>query len=127
MKTLQDEINKLHNKGIYDFYVMDDISWSGIDSLTKDDLQEDESNFSLIQVELLLNDAHGIYIPQKFYQNFDLKQWNINQNEYTELNNPDSETYWDLWNDILNNAYCILNGKKYHLYQDGDLFAITYL
>ena len=106
---------------------MDNISWSSIDSLTKDDLNSDSDNFSLIQIELLLNDSHGIYIPQNFYQNFDLKQWNINQNEYTDLNDPDSEIYWDSWNDLLSNAYCILNGKKWHLYQDGDLWAIHYL
>ena len=124
---LQEKINKLYESGIYDFYVMDNISWSGIDSLTKEDLQENESNFSLIQVEILLNDSHGQYIPQNFYQNFDLNQWHINKDDYTDLNAPDSETYWDLWNDILNNAYCILNGKKWHLYQDGDLWAVHYL
>ena len=124
--TLQEKINKLYESGIYDFYVMDNISWSGIDSLTKDDLNSDSDNFSLIQIELLLNDSHGIYIPQKFYTQFDLKKWHI-EGDYSELNNPDNEFYWNDWEILLNNAYCILNGKKYHLYQDGDLLAIHYL
>lgn len=125
--TLQEKINKLYKQNIFDFYVINDNDWNTIDSLTKDDLKQDVDNFSLIQVEILLNDSCGQYIPQKFYQNFDLKQWNINQNEYTDLNDPDSEPYWELWEEILNNAYCELNGKKWYLYQDGDLFAITYL
>ena len=127
--NLQEKINKLYEQNIYDFYVWltDSEYWQEISSLTEKDLQEDESNFSLIQVELLLNDSYGQYIPQKFYQNFDLKQWNINQNKYTDLNDPDSEIYWDSWNDLLSNAYCELNGQKWYLYQDGDLWAIHYL
>ena len=124
--NLQEKINKLYESGIYDFYVMNDIGWNTIDSLTKDDLKQDADDFSLIQVEILLNDSHGQYIPQKFYTQFDLKKWHI-EGDFSQLNNPDNEFYWDDWNIILNNAYCESNGKKWHLYQDGDLFAITYL
>jgi len=125
--TLQDKINQLHEQNIFDFYIMDDISWDTIDSLTKEDLKEDESNYQLIQVEILLNDSHGQYIPYKFYNDFDMNEWNINQDDYKDLDDPDNETYWESWEIILNNAYCTLNGKKWVLYQDGDLFAIHYL
>ena len=126
MQTLQDKINKLYESGIYDFYVMNDIGWNTIDSLTKDDLKQDADDFSLIQVEILLNDSHGIYIPELFIKNFDMNQWHINKNDYIDLD-VDNELYWDLWQEILDNAYCVLNSKTWHLLQDGNLFAITYL
>jgi len=125
--TLQEKINKLNESGIYDFYVMDDVSWNEIDSLTKEDLENDETYYQLIQVELLLNDSRGVYIPRGFYQQFDLESWNINKDDYINLNDINSETYWESWEMILNNAFCMLNGKKWQLCQDGDLFAITYL
>ena len=126
--NLQEKINKLYEQNIYDFYVWftDSEYWQEISSLTEKDLQEDESNFSLIQVEILLNSSHGIHIPELFIKNFDMEQWNINKNDYIDLD-VDNELYWDLWQEILDNAYYVLNSKKWYLLQDGDLFAIHYL
>lgn len=124
---LSEKIKEIQETGIYDFYAMDDLSWCEINDLTIQELNEDESNYQLIEVELLLSENHGQYIPQKFYQNFDLKQWNINKDDYIDLNDNNLETYWDSWEDILHNAYCIHKEKKWHLFQDGDLWAIHYI
>lgn len=72
---------------------------------------------------LLISDANGIYIPQIFYNNFDFGQWKLNKNDYEELSNPDNECYWDMWEQLLNNAECCKDGLNYYLDQDGDLFA----
>lgn len=124
--TLQEKINKLYESGIYDFYVINNIGWDTIDSLSDDDLKQESDNYQLIQFELLLSDARGLYIPRDFYQQFNLQDWHI-ESDNIELNEPNSEYYWEYWQYILNNAYCYHDGKKWHLLQDGDLFAISYL
>ena len=80
--------------------------------------------------ELLLSDFHGIYIPKVFVESFDLEKWNLklDKEEKEILNNPENESYWDSWNDVLNNAELIDKDKnKYFLHQDGDLFAKCYV
>ena len=78
-------------------------------------------------IQLLLRDSRGIYIPANFVEFFDLNQWNIDSKYIERLSNPDDELYWDNWNVVLDNAYSIdKNGNKWHLWQDGDLWAICY-
>jgi hypothetical protein len=82
---------------------------------------------------LLLDEARGIYIPQKFAENFDLTQWNLapkGPNDTTleqiesDLSTPDNPHYWDCWEYVLTNAYYIdEHGITWTLEQDGDLFA----
>lgn len=80
----------------------------------------------LSNIELLLSDARGIYIPRDFYEDFDLDKWNLKAEELTELSDLENENYWDTWEYVLNNAYFVIDGKKYTLYQEGDLLAIAY-
>lgn len=77
-------------------------------------------------IELLLSDSRGIYIPRDFYEGFDLDKWNLKAEDLTELSDPENDNYWDTWELVLNNAYFVIDGKKYTLYQDGDLLAIAY-
>lgn len=74
--------------------------------------------------QLLLNDAHGIYIPQLFAKNF-FGFEGIDEEDLTICRaGPDHEHYWDAWDNILNHAYSIdKHGFKYILHQDGDLWA----
>ena len=77
--------------------------------------------------ELLLDEAHGIYIPQMFAQNFDMKKWHVHfSDEKILLLGPDAVSYWDAWDNVLRNAYFIdpKTKKKWYLEQDGDLFAV---
>ncbi len=77
--------------------------------------------------ELLLDGAHGIYIPNKFYNNFDFKVWGLDQAEYAELANIDNENYWDAWDDLIAKAvYTDPDGRAWGLeMDDGNLFAWT--
>ena len=80
----------------------------------------------LSNVEILLSDARGIYIPRDFFQGFDLEKWNLKAEDLTALDDPENENYWNVWEHVLNTAYFETDGKKYSLYQEGDLLAIAY-
>lgn len=78
-------------------------------------------------VQLLLSDARGIYIPANFVECFNMQQWHIDE-KYTErLSSPDNDFYWDNWDVVLNNGYFIDDdGNVWHLWQDGNLWAICH-
>lgn len=82
----------------------------------------------LDNVEILLSDARGIYIPRDFVQRFDLTRWSgITESDVEILQNPDNEFYWEAWESVLNNArFTADDGRVFSLCQDGDLFAICY-
>lgn len=80
----------------------------------------------LNNVEILLSDARGIFIPRDFFEGFDLDLWNLGNYDLKALSDPENENYWDTWEIVLNNAHFNIEGKVYTLYQDGDLFAICY-
>ena len=79
-------------------------------------------------VELLLDSSLGVYVPHAFAKNYDLSQWsNIDQQDIDILlKGPwDNDLYWDAWDSILNEAtYTNNQDQTWHLYQDGDLFAL---
>lgn len=90
------------------------------------ELEPDQLNFVHgVYSHLLLSDANGIYIPKRFYENFDFEKWNLSKEEYQDLENEHCEHYWDLWNELLKEAKFIDNDKnEWILDQDGHLFAI---
>ena len=56
-------------------------------------------------VELLLSDAHGIYIPKLFLESFlSFKVWGLLKSDFKVLRNPDNEYYWDKWGTCLKNT-----------------------
>lgn len=80
---------------------------------------------------LLLDESRGVYIPIKFVTNFqmmvrDSGGWEgVTLEDIDELEKgPDSDIYWDVWDDVLNNASITINGVDWYLEQDGDLFAV---
>lgn len=74
---------------------------------------------------LLLDESRGIYIPKKFYENFDLKSWGLDPSQYSELLDVDHEHYWEAWADLLQDAtHTDDKGQVWYLEQDGDLFAV---
>lgn len=81
-------------------------------------------------VELIVSDHHGVYIPQKFVENYDVTQWGLETFDpdvvCVEKGPDDNEWYWESWEAILNKASCVQNGKQYYLHQDGDLFAVAW-
>ena len=82
----------------------------------------------LDNVEILLSDARGIYIPRDFVQGIDLTRWEgISESDIEILQNPDDEFYWEAWDSVLQNAKFIADdGRVFSLWQDGNLFAICY-
>ena len=83
------------------------------------------SNPSEDKITLLIDGAAGIYVPNKFYKNFDFKFWGLNKKDYSDLADPENEHYWDTWDDVLRNAeYKDKDGYVWSLYQDDSLFAI---
>lgn len=75
----------------------------------------------------LLSDRHGIYIPAKFIECYCGESWNVTADNQKELSSPDNQYYWETWEIVLNNAaYVDVDGNKWHLYQDGDLYAVCY-
>ncbi len=79
-----------------------------------------------MSVEILLSDSRGVFIPQHFA--LFCKNWKgVSAEQFETLERgpePDNEWYWDTWSEVLDSAYLNLNGKRWTLWQDGDLFAI---
>jgi hypothetical protein len=81
---------------------------------------------------LLLDGARGRYIPRDFEYLFRERIVNPHPNdaEYLdELKEPDSDTYWDAWNNVFDLITLTIEGKRYTLAQDeggGNLWAVPF-
>lgn len=83
---------------------------------------------------VLVDGCCGIYVPVGFYNRYNGSEYLHNANaddmEYIgNTDNMDSCEYWDTWDSIINNAFFIVEGKKYHIEYgefSGDLMAICY-
>lgn len=79
--------------------------------------------------KLLLSDAHGIYLPETFSLQYSNRFWNIEDHDpdlVTIQAGPEAEYYWESWDAILDKAWAVVDGIKYTLYQEGDLFAVAW-
>lgn len=78
-------------------------------------------------IRLLVSDWHGVYIPQRFAEDYDMDQWNIKDYDAEILRsgpNESNESYWYVWDNVIDNAeYTDENGNVWRLTQDGDLWA----
>ncbi len=78
-------------------------------------------------VQLLLADSRGVYIPQNFVEGFDLSKFRGIPDWARDccLNGPETEGYWDAWVEILDSAvHTAPDGRVFTLHQDGDLWLI---
>jgi hypothetical protein len=76
---------------------------------------------------LLLNDARGIYIPRDFTSHVGRDNvTGVSDEDWATLAaGPDSEHYWETWDDVLSGAVVTSTTHvKYRLNQDGDLWLI---
>lgn len=86
-------------------------------------------SFSDSHAELIVNSAHGIFIPQVFvevYEKYILWPDDSKIEEtLADLDNPENEFYWDSWIYLTDNCK-IKNddGKQFILYQYEDLWAV---
>lgn len=78
-------------------------------------------------LELLVNSAHGQYIPQVFSQTYDMGSWGVNPEDTAVLQaGPDHELYWETWDKVLNVAKSLDEaGNVWLLHNDCDLFAYS--
>lgn len=75
----------------------------------------------------LLNDAHGQLIPAKFIECYNPTAWGVTADDQKELSSPDNPYYWETWESVEQYAtFTDTDGNKWHLWQDGDLFAVCY-
>lgn len=73
--------------------------------------------------QLLITDASGIYVPQRFMEEY-ASDWNlecVDKDSIEALKDVDHEFYWDAWIDVEENAS---HDNGFHLRLDGDLWAI---
>lgn len=79
-------------------------------------------------LKLLVSDNAGIYVPQRFFQDYNCEVWGIDPNGSqadTIWEGPHADWYWETWDEILDKAHYVdSNGYRWTLYQDGDLWAI---
>lgn len=75
-------------------------------------------------MELLIDEHHGIYVPYLFCCYYANQFQGIDPEDIETCMNPENEWYWEAWENILDSAYLVQDGKKYFLYQDMDLFLI---
>ena len=77
-------------------------------------------------INIVVNETAGVYIPQ-FFVDYCKEGWLDIRSEDIEIiaAGPEHEWYWEAWNDVMQSAnYIDPYGNKWHLYKDGDLFAI---
>ena len=76
---------------------------------------------------LMIDESQGIYIPQQFANKYeeDPRWVGADQDDIAELlKGPEADGYWEAWEMVLNDArYLDKDGRKWQLWQDGDLFA----
>jgi hypothetical protein len=87
------------------------------------------------KIQILINDSWGIYIPQRFTENFPAELWGIDPESddwKTIAAGPEAENYWEAWDSILDKAKHVESetgncpGVVWTLYQNGDLWAVAY-
>ncbi|MBS4041668.1 MAG: hypothetical protein KGZ81_13855 [Flavobacteriales bacterium] len=77
------------------------------------------------KISLLLDSARGQYIPRDFVLDFDLSKFQgLSQSDIYDCQDPDNEWYWGAWQNILDTAQYIEDGRVFTLHQDGDLWLI---
>lgn len=80
---------------------------------------------------LIMTDSHyGVYAPQVFLKSLAAPITNVSQRDLdTVLLGPDAvenDLYWEAWTNIETNGVITNNsGKKYMIYQDGDIFLLS--
>ena len=69
------------------------------------------------QIECLIDNHHGIYIPKIFAQEYGAKAKGIKSEDLEILEaGPEHEHYWDAWDDVLRDAILVSDtGTEYRL------------
>ncbi|MFX1709012.1 hypothetical protein PV783_33910 [Chitinophaga sp. CC14] len=76
---------------------------------------------NLENVQLLIQDRYGSYIPKTFAERYPLQ---LTPTQRKVLDNPYDTRYWETWERVLDTVTIEIDGKPHTLHQDGDLWAI---
>jgi hypothetical protein len=82
---------------------------------------------TITQPMLLINSAHGQYIPQIFSEMIaDHLKNQIRESTLDDLSNNENEHYWDAWAEILDQTFKTITGQKIYIDQTehGDVWII---
>lgn len=75
---------------------------------------------------VLFLDHRGAYIPRDFARCVRRDRVEgVTTEQWSDLENPDSEAYWETWSEVCDSAICTDDlGVRYHLNQDGELLFL---
>ena len=78
----------------------------------------------------IVDGAHGVFVPKVFAKTVNralLSGVSIETLDYlAKEESLEDDGFWDTWDSVLNNVRIKVEGKIYHLHQDGDLFIINW-
>ena len=81
-------------------------------------------------IECIIDSRHGVFVPVVFAQTINralLSGVSAETLDYLAKGESLEDVgFWDTWDCVLNNARITVEGKTYHLHQDGGLFAIDW-
>jgi len=79
------------------------------------------------QPQLLLDCHHGMYIPKLFLEQYSSRLVKeLTAEEKRDLNHPEQEFYWDVWNTVIENSILLDDDDNFYYLceNDGDLWAV---
>jgi hypothetical protein len=99
-----------------------------VDSVDPEQLNDESKEFYIYLPFFLIDSHHGVYVPQLFVQAFKgnpLFNWSdMNADLETIEDGPDNEFYWEEWDNLMSNLHADIEGVRFCLYQEEDLFLV---
>ena len=90
-------------------------------------MHENDDQGDMGHITIIFDSNRGTTIPRDFIEACPDWQGISDYERETLSKNGDDESYWDAWKKVLDNAFYVdEKGKRWMLYQDGSLFAISY-
>ena len=81
-------------------------------------------------VECIIDSRHGVFVPILFARTVNRALLSgVTTEDLDYLAKEESlgdDGFWDTWDSVLNNVRIKVEGRIYHLHQDGDLFIIDW-
>ena len=80
-------------------------------------------------ITLFLDDARGIYLPRDFAESIN-REYIINREkwendlDFLARSAPESNFFWDTWQDVLDGLKVKIGRRTYFFYQDGPVWMI---
>ena len=90
-------------------------------------IHEKDNQGEMGHIAILFDSNRGTTIPRDFIEACPDWRGGSDHERETLSKSEDDEAYWGAWEKVLDNAFFVdEQGKRWMLYQNGDLFAISY-